>query len=134
MTRPQLFTCLSFTDVDAAIRFLVAVGFQEKAVYRDENDPSTVVHAEFAWRDTGGIMFSTADREDSEFSRQNRGRGVCYCVVEQDADVDDVHSRALAAGATPVREPIDEDYGGRGSAVRDAEGNLWSFGSYPGHG
>ena len=38
----------------------------------------------------------------------------------------------LLFGGTSVFEPVDEDYGGRGCAVADAEGNLWSFGSYAG--
>ena len=29
-----------------------------------------------------------------------------------------------------VREPVDQDYGGRDYSVRDLEGNLWSFGTY----
>ena len=40
--------------------------------------------------------------------------------------------RALAAGGTSVQAPMDPDYGGRTCTVRDAEGNQWSFGSYPG--
>lgn len=131
MTTPQLYLTVSFADVEAGIRFLTAVGFTEKAIYRDEADPSVVVHAQFDWRDNGGVMFGTADRPDSEFSK-GTGTGRCYCVVATDADVDRVHAAALAAGATSAREPVDEDYGGRGCAVRDAEGNLWSFGSYPG--
>jgi uncharacterized glyoxalase superfamily protein PhnB len=29
-----------------------------------------------------------------------------------------------------VREPVDQDYGGRGCTLADADGNLWSFGTY----
>ncbi len=43
-----------------------------------------------------------------------------------------MYDAALAAGATSTVAPQDEDYGGRNCAVRDAEGNQWSFGSYPG--
>ena len=35
-----------------------------------------------------------------------------------------------AAGATIIAEPADKPYGGRGYAVRDPEGHIWSFGSY----
>jgi uncharacterized glyoxalase superfamily protein PhnB len=47
-------------------------------------------------------------------------------------DPDAVYERALAAGATVLRQIRDEDYGGRGFTVQDPEGNQWSFGSYRG--
>jgi uncharacterized glyoxalase superfamily protein PhnB len=46
--------------------------------------------------------------------------------------VDRLFERAVAAGATVVRPPTDQDYGGRGCTLRDPEGNQWSFGSYRG--
>jgi uncharacterized glyoxalase superfamily protein PhnB len=38
----------------------------------------------------------------------------------------------VAAGAEVVQPLHDTDYGSRDFAVRDPEGNLWSFGTYPG--
>jgi uncharacterized glyoxalase superfamily protein PhnB len=40
-------------------------------------------------------------------------------------DTDAVYARALAAGATSVREPADQFYGDRSAAVRDEFGNQW---------
>ncbi len=40
-------------------------------------------------------------------------------------DADAVYRQALAAGATSVREPVDEPYGDRVGGVRDPFGNLW---------
>ena len=45
---------------------------------------------------------------------------------------DALHDRALAAGATLVRALNDTDYGSREFAVKDPEGNRWSFGTYRG--
>lgn len=56
------------------------------------------------------------------------GGSALYGVI--DGDVDAHCARAVAAGATVVLEPKDQDYGGRDYTVRDPEGNLWSFGSY----
>ena len=50
-----------------------------------------------------------------------------YVVVD---DCDAHCARARAAGALIVREPKDEDYGGRGYPCRDLEGHVWSFGTY----
>ena len=41
------------------------------------------------------------------------------------ADVDAAYRRALAAGATSVREPTDQFYGDRTGGVKDASGNQW---------
>jgi len=53
--------------------------------------------------------------------------GGIYVVV---TDVDAHCARARAAGATIVREPVDQEYGGRDYACRDLEDHLWSFGTY----
>ena len=41
------------------------------------------------------------------------------------SDVDEVYSRALAAGATSLAAPSDQEYGERIAAVRDIGGNEW---------
>ena len=41
------------------------------------------------------------------------------------ADTDAYYARALAAGATSVREPADQFYGDRSAGVRDQFGNQW---------
>ena len=40
-------------------------------------------------------------------------------------DVDLAHERAIASGATSLREPADRFYGNREAAVLDPFGNLW---------
>lgn len=131
MSTPTLFHSLLYDDADAAIAFLTAVGFTERGVHRDPDDASIVVHAEFAWGECGGIMFGSV-RACSVHQHNAVGRAQAYLVVAADADVDAVHAKALAAGATEVREPADMDYGGRGSTFTDPEGNQWSLGSYQG--
>jgi len=48
--------------------------------------------------------------------------GALHVYVE---DADAVTKRAVAAGATLVDEPRDQDYGERSSTVKDAFGNFW---------
>jgi PhnB protein len=47
---------------------------------------------------------------------------MCYVYV---ADVDATYQQALAAGATSLNVPADQDYGDRRAAVTDAFGNEW---------
>lgn len=132
MPKPQLFPSVIYRDFDTGAAFLAELGFVEVLVVRDESDPTRVEHSQFRWRDNGGLMAGSV-RPDSEHAKDSRvGTGGVYLVVDTDAEVDRVHARALAAGGTSIREPEDMDYGGRGSTVRDPEGNEWSIGSYPG--
>ncbi len=132
MSDRQLFLTLRYHDVDAGLAFLRAVGFTETLVVRNAADPAVVEHAQLAWRKTGGVMLGSADRPGADRFPITPGEARGYCVVADDAEVDRVYAAALAAGGSSVIEPADEDYGGRGCAVADPEGNLWSFGSYAG--
>jgi uncharacterized glyoxalase superfamily protein PhnB len=120
--------CLNFADGPAMIRFLVDVlGFEERAVYTD--DAGLVEHAELVWPEGGGIMCGSAGRGESPFSQLPTGVTSTYIVTDHpDARFEQV----TAAGAEIVLGLKDEDYGSRGFAVRDPEGNLWSFGTYRG--
>lgn len=120
----RLWHTMSFRDADAMIAFLTAIGFVEHATYRSEADPAVVEHAEWLWPGGGGLMFGSL-REDGAVS--NVGGSAAYLVTDEP---DAVFDRAVEAGATVVRDMVDQDYGGRGGSVEDPEGNHWSFGSY----
>jgi uncharacterized glyoxalase superfamily protein PhnB len=121
---------LSYRDARAALEFLTkAFGFEERACYAREDDPSIVEHAEMRWPLGGGIMFGTAGKDDGPFGQRMPGNDSVYVVCE---NPDSLYQQAVAAGAQVVRELQDEDYGSRGFVVRDPEGNLWSFGTFGG--
>jgi uncharacterized glyoxalase superfamily protein PhnB len=123
-----IWPCLSYADAPAAARWLCdALGFEAALVVTDESDPTVVHHAELRWPEGGGVMFGSDGRE-SAFAH-NVGRGRVYVVTDHP---DEVHARAVAAGAVVVQDLRDEDYGSRGFIVEDPEGNLWSFGTYRG--
>lgn len=122
---------VSFRDARAASTFLQdAFGFVEVAAYARDDDPSIVEHGEMRWPLGGGIMFGSAGKDDSPFGQRAVGNDSVYLVCD---DPDGLFARATAAGATVVRGLADEDYGSRGFTVSDADGNLWSFGTYRGH-
>ncbi len=129
MTKPQLFACLRFTDCDAGIAFVEALGLTERLVVRDPEQPGLVQHAQYQWRDSGGIMFGS-DRPDGVGPAA--GTGCIDLVVASDDEVDAVLSRALGAGGRQLTEIANPDHGGRTVAVADPEGNIWNIDSYPG--
>ena len=125
-----IFHSLSYDDAPAAIEFLsTAFGFVPHGVHPD--DTGRIMHAQLDWPPGGAIMLGSSRRHDEQWV-DSVGRSQCYCVTETDEDVDALYERAVAAGATVVRKPEDQDYGGRGCTLRDPEGNQWSFGSYRG--
>jgi uncharacterized glyoxalase superfamily protein PhnB len=118
----KLYPLLRYKDATAAYQWLQdAFGFEPVSLYED--DSGVVAHAEMRW---GGdlIMFGTA-RDDRYGGRV--GRGWVYAACE---DPDELCARARAAGAQITMELTDQDYGSREFAVRDLEGNQWSFGTY----
>ena len=115
---------IGFRDPDRMSAWLGAIGFEEHAVHRAEQDPSVVVHAEWVWPAGGGIMGGSY-REGSGVTPP--GQGSAYLVTH---DPDALVARAVAAGGTVDRPVVDQDYGGRGGTVLDPEGNRGSIGSY----
>ncbi len=132
--KPAIIACLCYRDAPAAIDFLCeAFGFARHAVHVDEKDPSLIHHAQLA-KDGNLIMLSTASDDawtEASSMKTPREAGAntvtLYVVID---DVDEHCERARAAGATIIREPQDEDYGGRDYGALDLEGYAWSFGSY----
>ena len=126
--QPQVWPTLRARDARALIRFLVdAFGFEETAVY---GEGDIVHHAQLSWPPGGGVMLGSAARPDAEdpWPLQPGGFGA-YVVTD---DPDGLFARATAAGAEVLSGLHETDYGSRDFAVRDPEGNRWSFGTYRG--
>jgi uncharacterized glyoxalase superfamily protein PhnB len=126
---PTVWPTLRAQDAPALIRFLVdVVGFAETEVITGDND--TVSHAQLSWPQGGGVMLGSAgDRAPDDPWALKPGSFGCYVVTDEP---DKIHDRVAAAGVTITQAPHDTDYGSREFALRDPEGNLWSFGTYRG--
>ncbi|OHV01116.1 VOC family protein [Mycobacterium talmoniae] len=91
-------------------------------------DGDTVDHAELSWPDgAGGVMLGSY-KPGTEWCREP-GTAGGYVVTTDPAAL---YERVLQHKADIVRPLADTDYGAREFAVRDPEGNLWSFGDYAG--
>ncbi|MEE2769409.1 MAG: VOC family protein [Actinomycetota bacterium] len=116
-------------DTRALIDFLVAAfGFEEHFTVPGEGGKG-IIHAQIRWPGGGGVMFGDAESGDDEHLALPSGPISVYVVT---GEPDTIHDRAVAAGATIVRDLRDEEYGSRGFSASDPEGNVWSFGTYAG--
>jgi uncharacterized glyoxalase superfamily protein PhnB len=122
---PTIWPTLRATNAVALIDFLTSTfGFTATAIY---GDGDLVEHAQLSWPEGGGIMLGS-DRPGTPWP-QRPGTGAAYVVTER---VDEIHDRAVAAGAKIIQPLSSPEYGGRSFSCCDPEGNLWSFGTYRG--
>ncbi|MFG2877998.1 VOC family protein [Streptomyces sp. NPDC048337] len=123
---PSICPTLVYRDAKAAIRLLTeAFGFSQVAVYEGEN--GSVMHAELAYGNGVVMLGSKGTGGAFDKAMADAGPSGVYVVV---ADVDAHHRRAAEHGVEILMEPTDQDYGSRDYMARDAEGNIWSFGTY----
>lgn len=134
MSRSPIIPCLRYKDAPAAIDFLCdAFGFARHAVYADDEDPSIVHHAQLVFDGHLVMLSSAMPGEWTELATMRtvaEAGGNTQSVYVIVPDTDAHCERARAAGARILREPQDEDYGGRGYGALDCEGNAWGFGTY----
>ncbi|MDA2806745.1 VOC family protein [Nocardiopsis suaedae] len=118
---PGVWPGLGYRDAEAALKFLTGVlGFTEALTVRGRGG---IGHCEVRWPEGGGLMFGSLGSEEDARPAQ------LYVVT---ADPDRVHARAVEHGAHIIQEPYGTDYGSRNVTVADPEGNVFTFGTYPG--
>ena len=126
---PFIWPTVGFTDVDAGIRFLTdGLGFTVTALHRDGD--GTVAHAEARRPEGGGVMFGSRGKPGAWGALGPQG---VYVVAADTPTVDAAWDRVTSMeGVEVLTELHDTDYGSHEFAVRDADGNLWSMGTYRG--
>ncbi len=121
---PSIYPTLRYADAQGAIAFLVdAFGFGRQEVM--ETPDGAVQHGLLSWGN--GLIMVSSKSGTGEPGLFDLGPMCLYLVTE---DPDAVHDRAVAAGAEIVMGLVDQDYGSREFAARDAEGFVWCFGTY----
>jgi PhnB protein len=126
-----IWAALNFADAPRGIRFMIDVlGFTEDLVVAGA-DSGIVEHSQLRWPEGGIVQAATANRPGNVFSERPIGAESLYVIT---ADPMAVFNRCVAAGVDMVFEPASPDYDPNGLvfAVRDHEGNIWSFGTYAG--
>lgn len=124
--QPTVWPTLQAHDAVGLLTFCAeTLGF---VVTTNTTEGDIVHHAELRWPDgAGGVMLGSY-HPDKPWVREPGTAGV-YVVT---GDIDALYERVSSHKADIFR-PLDHtDYGSREFAVRDPEGNLWSFGTYLG--
>ncbi len=130
-TRATVIPSMVYRDAPAAIDWLCrAFGFEKKMVVPGAD--GSVVHAELSFGNGMIMLGSSCDNDFGKIVRTPESLGGLetaspYLIVD---DVDGHYERAIAAGATIVKQIKTESYGGRGYACRDLEGHFWNVGNY----
>ncbi len=125
-----VWSAVNAADAPAMIRFMVeTLGFDERLVVPGA-DPSIIEHSQLRWPDGGTVQVGSAGRP-GPFAGKPVGASSLYLIT---ADPRPVYDRCVAAGVTVLMPPAAPDYdpGGVVFTVEDAEGNLWSVGTYAG--
>lgn len=121
----EMFPYLRARDANAAIDFYrAAFGATEK--FRLVEPSGRVGHAELLFGEST-VMISDEYPEFGIRALDPDNPGVCLIHLHVD-DADAAVARAVAAGATVVREVQDAFYGERGGTVRDPFGYDWMLG------
>lgn len=123
---PTMYPTVLYQDAQAAIAQLTkAFGFTVGAKY--ETEDGLVLHAELSYGN-GTVMLGSKGRGGvfAEAMEEAGPVGV-YVRVE---DTDAHYRRAERSDVEILLPPTDMEYGSREYLARDAEGNVWSFGTY----
>ncbi len=117
---------LSVSNAGEMIEFYKKV-FGAVETFRLKQPDGRIGHAEL--RVSGGaIMLADEFPEMNFLSPKSLGGKRSPVSIHLYVDnVDDVYKRALAAGATSLREPEDQFYGERNAQVRDPSGHCWDI-------
>lgn len=121
----EVYPYLRVRGANEAIDFYArAFGATER--FRLTEPSGRIGHAELEFGPSV-IMLSEAFPEYGLDAPESTG-GSGFSIHLHVENTDAVFARAVAAGATPVREPKDQFYGERSASVRDPFGHNWLLG------
>lgn len=122
---------LGVRDIRASTRFYEALGFERK--FRATGD-------EITFLDAGGVVIglwhwdklaTDTGLATEPIPQSFRGSTLAWnCATP--VDVDAAFAKAVAAGASPLRQPEKTDYGGYRGYFSDPDGHVWEVVQAPG--
>ncbi|WP_018216113.1 VOC family protein [Salinispora vitiensis] len=128
---PTIAPYLAYEDPAKAIEWLInTFGFTELAVFDDGQ--GNVYHAELQVGHQALIMINGANSalrigEPSTLGAASAGT---FVRRETDTEVNELHRRAVAAGAEILLEPEVKPHDSYEFTCRDPQGQVWTFATY----
>jgi PhnB protein len=104
---------LCVADAAKLIEFLKQA-FDAQLIFKMDGPGGKIMHAEMTLGDSRIMLGQPAPGQETH--------AMIHLYLP---DADGFYARAIAAGATSVREPADQFYGDRSAGVRDQFGNQW---------
>ena len=119
----KIFVNLAVKDLDKTVEFFTALGFEFNPQFTDDSATCMIIN------DDAAVMLLVEDRF-KDFTKKSlvdpTGQTEAILCLSADSreDVDDLVQKALAAGAKPANDPMDQGpmYGW---SFQDLDGHLW---------
>ena len=121
----KLFVNLPVKELDRSVRFFTALGFSFNAHFTDETATCMIVS------DSSFVMLLTEEKFRQFTPRQlcdtKQATEVLLCLsAESRAEVDQLVAKAVAAGGSLYKEPIDFGFM-YGHSFQDLDGHQWEL-------
>lgn len=121
----KMFVNLPVADLQKSIAFFADLGFSFNPQFSDDNATCMVIGAEsYVMLLVRDFFQGFTDKRVADASAETE---VLVCLsADSREEVDDLCERALAAGAQPSREPMDEGFM-YGRSFADLDGHIWEI-------
>ncbi|TKI56726.1 glyoxalase/bleomycin resistance/extradiol dioxygenase family protein [Brevibacillus antibioticus] len=121
----QIFVNLPVKDLNKSIDFFTAIGYEFNPQFTDQNAACLVISENIFAMLLVEEFFQTFTKK--ELTDATRSTEVIVALsADSREQVDEIVSKALAAGATPSKDPIDHGFMYSWS-FQDLDGHLWEF-------
>ncbi|MDT0305705.1 VOC family protein [Streptomyces sp. DSM 44917] len=121
----KIFVNLPVKDLERSKEFFGRLGYSFNPQFSDENAACLVISDDiFAMLLVEPFFKSFTTKEIADTSRSTEA--ILALSADSRAEVDEIVDRALAAGATTNRDPMDEGYM-YGRSFEDLDGHQWEY-------
>ncbi|WP_409177800.1 VOC family protein [Brevibacillus fortis] len=121
----QIFVNLPVKDLNKSIDFFTAIGYEFNPQFTDQNAACLVIGENIFAMLLVEEFFQTFTRK--ELTDATRSTEVIVALsADSKEQVDEIVNKALAAGATPSKDPVDHGFMYSWS-FQDLDGHLWEF-------
>ncbi|MGG4452092.1 VOC family protein [Brevibacillus porteri] len=121
----QIFVNLPVKDLNKSIDFFTAIGYEFNPQFTDQNAACLMIGENIFAMLLVEEFFQTFTKK--ELTDATRSTEVIVALsADSKEQVDEIVNKALAAGATPSKDPVDHGFMYSWS-FQDLDGHLWEF-------